>query len=644
MAHGLETINISKASTLTNLFYLFFHGGKAAIMPFLTLFFRLIGLNAFEVGIIIAAKTVTGLIWAPLWSRCATAYNRHRSVIMFSLFMLVATYLSLPALYTQISKPEHCLPQRVTDNASLKQPEYTTDLQSIASTQKTDVLMTTSATTKSPVLENVTTLIIDSTSTGSSVFFNTTGVFNLTNSSEAEMDKSPRAVTELILASTTANDLSVFLKRYPSILSHLNLTAEDFKEFNFSYTDLLEFLNIRANYSSDLSEDELQELGQETPSEATSDETIEAIHKRLKRNDWTDLELLKEKFHTIRSSLQTDKLLLFLVILAIVVVGEIFASPVEKLADDSWFDFLNRIDDLERYGQQRFWGSIAFVFVPVIVTVAVDYSPCFLFDQVHHFLIHFFIFAVLMFSAWLVACCYPSPPPANGRNSSKLCKGLNLVCCDGRGFLFSFTLLFTGLVYASYHNFLFWRIQDLGGRETVMGLCVSIAAFAEIPMLILSSHLVKRLGPIWLVSLSLLVLSLRVLFYAFNTEPWAFLPAELSHGLTHTSMWFAILSYEDFNLGLSIDRSLRTILSSFYFGIGFSSGSLISGFIFHSYGSSFLFWSSSALIGGWCILFTLIQKCLPKKQNVKYIKLLKSESDNSDDEEEDWLEMALKDH
>ena len=354
---------------------------------------------------------------------------------------------------------------------------------------------------------------------------------------------------------------------------------------------------------------------------------------------------VSDSLESIKSSLREDKLLLFLVILAVIVGGEIFSSPVEKVADDSWFDFLNRIDDLERYGQQRFWGSVAFVLVPITVTVAVNNTPCFLPYNIHHFLLHFYVFTICMCGALMVSCCYPVPPPTTGHSSSKICKSLSLAFCDCRGFFFSVTLLLTGMVYASYHNFLFWRIQDLGGSELVMGFCVSLSAFGEIPMLIFSNLLVKRLGHSWMVSLCLLILAVRLLGYAFIPVAWAVAPVELTHGFTHTALWFAVLSHEDFNSAGSLDRSLRTVLSSLYFGIGFAVGSIFSGFIYYVYGSNELFWGLSAVIGIWMILFSLVQRCLPKKEKIRYIKLLRnSDSDNSDEDDDDWLEMALKEH
>ncbi|RUS79839.1 hypothetical protein EGW08_012403, partial [Elysia chlorotica] len=580
------TVNISKAATTTNLFYLFFHGGKAAIVPFLTLFFRLVGLNPLEAGLIIAAKTLTGLIWAPLWARCASAYSRHRFVLMFSLFMMMLTYLSLPVLYTQVSRLEDCQPNNLLRNDSgvgvdgiepwmnkLLHPENKDKVIGQSETT-TPASAKPSGKTTIPLPGNIPTGNFSS-SENSTLLNETSMIQNFTLFSPS----TPPEVT-----TTEDGDLSVDMDE-----------EEPKNQFNA----------------------EIRKFGNK----------------------------VSESLESIKSSLREDKLLLFLVILAVIVGGEIFCSPVEKVADDSWFDFLNRIDDLERYGQQRFWGSVAFVLVPITVTVAVNNTPCFLPYNIHHFLLHFYVFVVCMCGALMVACCYPVPPPSTGHSSSKICKSLTLAFCDCRGFFFSVTLLLTGMVYASYHNFLFWRIQDLGGSELIMGFCVSLSAFGEIPMLIFSNLLVKRLGHSWMVSLCLLILAVRLLGYAFIPMAWAIAPVELTHGFTHTALWFAVLSHEDFNSAGSLDRSLRTVLSSLYFGIGFASGSIFSGFIYYVYGSTQLFWGLSAVIGIWMILFSLVQRCLPKKEKIRYIKLLRnSDSDNSDEDDDDWLEMALKEH
>ncbi|GFO23406.1 major facilitator superfamily domain-containing protein 6-like protein b [Plakobranchus ocellatus] len=623
MAQGMETVNISKAATTTNLFYLFFHGGKAAIVPFLTLFFRLVGLSPLEAGLIIAAKTLTGLIWAPLWARCATAYSRHRFILMFSLFMMMLTYLSMPALYTQVWKPEHCQSRTRSHNDSAVgvngldpwvEHLLHSDGSSPAPTTSTPEATHTGS-TKPPVISAFPENITQENHTAASM-----------NSSQPTPSNSSTKKEELY------DLLGQVLKNVD--LHSPNLTAE------MLYQELEE--KAPGNFTMEEAESMFQTIHKhEIQKRSVSDDEAKP------RNQF-NAELKKfgnrvsENLESFHSNLQKDKLLLFLVILAVIVGGEIFSSPVEKVADDSWFDFLNRIDDLERYGQQRFWGSVAFVLVPIAVTVAVVNTPCFLPYNIHHFLLHFYVFTVCMCGALVVACCYPVPPPSSSRSPSKICKSLRLALCDCRGFFLSVTLLLTGMVYASYHNFLFWRIEDLGGSELVMGFCASLTAFGEIPMLIFSNLLVKRFGHSWMVSLCLLILALRLLYYAFIPFAWAIAPVELTHGVTHTALWFAVLSHDDFNSAGSLDRSLRTVLSSLYFGLGFSAGSVISGFIYYVYGSAQLFWGCSALIGGWLILFSLVQLCLPKKEKIRYIKLLRSDSDNSDEDDDDWLEMALK--
>ncbi|XP_005099859.1 major facilitator superfamily domain-containing protein 6-like protein A [Aplysia californica] len=653
MGREVEAINISKAATTTNLFYLFFHGGKAAVIPFLTLFFRLIGLSALEAGGLIAAKTITGLIWAPLWARCATAYSRHRLVLTFSLFMMMVTYLSFPALYTQLAKPEHCW--KVSDNGTVSMtppmeqvgsavtpaPSFAPPTTTPPTTAAEQTHSTSPPTAAPPELQTQTPAPTEKNEEPDDQESSETPPLE-TEVEETATIPSAAGVTpgeeiKSVPPSSSSEEFSEdFLDQTRALLKRMNLTPEDLVNMHD--------LGLTPEQLKGLSEIlQKEEGGSSLPQmRKRSVSARREVHHLVKRA-WT-VEDVKEKLRSIQSTLQKDRVLLFLVLLAILVGGEIFASPVEKVADDSWFDFLNRIDDLERYGQQRFWGSIAFVLIPIVVTVAVDHTPCFLPYHIHHYLIHFYIFAVLLAAALIVSCWYPVPPPANGKYNSKICKGLRIICCDGRGFLFTLTLLITGMVYAASHNFLFWRIQNLGGSETTMGLCVAIGSFAEIPMLLFSGKFVKKLGNCWAVSLSLMILTLRVLYYAYVPNAWAILPVELAHGITHTALWFAILSYDDFNIGAAIDRSLRSILSSFYFGFGFSVGSIVAGYVFDTYGDSALFLGCSVVTGGWCILFSVVQKCLPKKEKVRYIKLLRSDSDNSEDEDDDWLEMALKDH
>jgi MFS family permease len=212
--------------------------------------------------------------------------------------------------------------------------------------------------------------------------------------------------------------------------------------------------------------------------------------------------------------------------------------------------------------------------------------------------------------------------------------------------MFVITLMVTGMVYASYFNFLFWLLIDMGSKEFTLGVCITIAALAEIPMLLFNDKLIKKIGNGGVVCLSVLFLSARCLYYSFLPTPWAVLPAELTHAFTHTALWWAVLSSQTFNSTPALSRSIRSILSTVYFGVGFGFGSVVSGIVYDAYGPAILFQAGAVLAIAWFPFLGLGMRCCREKDrnHVKYTRLLNSDdmSDDTDSMEDDWLEQALK--
>ncbi|KAK7113609.1 hypothetical protein V1264_012865 [Littorina saxatilis] len=694
-------VNLLRATTTCNTFYVFLSAAKAALLPFLTLFFRLIGLSALETGIVMAAKTLTGFVWAPLWARCAVAYNKRRVVLVFSLLMMGVMYMSFTAVYYKVGNLQSCQVGELDghhdgnvtgSNASLAadatshsasgpvaalQDLITPVHTSGHSSEKSGGVDTSSTaqpdrgpeTTRHPAIiappatktpkPGTSKPVTPEPVTPNSHTSDSAEAHN-TPAEPAALEKEEHHGIDLQPApppdkshQTSGNPTTPDAAHKPHSLSPVEIdklekhmiestgyTFKDIQNLGLSAHQIFEGMKKNAP-SMNLSEADIQQI---LDARSTArPPTIDRSHRVRRNLNMTFFNNLKDKVGVLAATLEEKKLLLFLVVLLIIIFGEFFSSPVEKIADDAWFDFLERIDDMEKYGRQRYWGSLTFALVPIVVAAVVDYTPCKMLFNMHHFLMHFYVFGVFMIFTLFLAFYFPMPPPVKQKYSSKVGKGLRAICCDGRGFLFVITLLVAGMVYASFNNFLFWRLQDLGGSEVVMGLCVAIGAFAETPMLIFSNKLVMKLGNGGVVSLALFALAMRVLFYGFLWTPWAVLPAELTNAFTHTAMWYAVLSYDEFNVGSAIDRSIRSILSSIYFGLGFSLGSFLSGLVYHVYGASVLFWGASVVSGAWCLLYSLIQLCLPKKERVKYIKLLRNEEDESSDGEDDWLEMALKD-
>lgn len=673
-----EPINLTRSILLCNLFHFFLAAAKASLLPFLTLYFRLLGLSALQTGIIMSGKTFVAFVWSPLWSRCATSCNKRRCILMFSILMMAGVYMTVTLVpsptksnnelwctrnmsyidmqnashdgngiagnndilgSTTIQPPDGKIPSETSSTGgilahtlapSTAPPSKTNEINpQVTGTKKPGV------TPKGDNQEQINNGNKGTTTEGKlldDVLLKPSDIIMRNKTTNKEASKN---VDEETLSNVLEQLNAAGLKRQQI----LQLTTHEIFRI---LTDVQEFSENTKPLDASNMLSAIQEIKDDLAAEIGDDATNR--RKRSFREDvgkyWDKVAVTVNDWYDYVAE---EQFRVFIVVLVILMAGEIFCSGVDKVADDAWFDFLDSVDDMERYGKQRVWSSFANIIFPVAVTLIVTNTDCLLFFQVHHFVIHFYMFGALLGIAFLFALCYPVPLTPKRNYISKVGKGIRVVCCNCQRLLYVGTLLIMGMLYATYNNFLFWLLQDMGGSEVTMGMCVLIMTLSELPMLMFSEKLVKKVGNGGLLSIALFCLAIRLLYYSFLPTPWAVLPAELTHAFTHTGMWWAILSNPDLSISPVVDRSIRSILSTTYFGVGFATGSIIAGVIYDQFGVVTLFQVSSAVAIAWCVIFSLIHRCLPKKTVIKYHQLLQSDG-LSDTEEDDWLETALKEH
>ncbi|KAL4239385.1 MFS_1 like [Mactra antiquata] len=653
-------VNLVRSIFLCNVFHFFFSATKACLIPFLTVYFKLLGLSAAQTGFAIGLKTLVGLVFAPLWSKCSVRCGKRRCMLMFSLVIMCATYLSLTAV-PSIQKDAFATNCALSDVNSTEMIEMigakTTAKQEDITTVKP--LPTTATTLSEPTQippEGVTTKLKPVT------------VVNTKLVTASPSEKSSTKIKEVVTTTVAQTTSST-----KTVTSNTKEPSSEDERIEKMLREILMATGIPEEKLAKLDGDELGDLinellssaaGQRLLNRAMSNlppEDTDALMKygRKKReapdSDVTDdgnskpswAEVTLKKLRQFQDQIRESEDQMFIVVLVILVVGESLSCPIEKLADDGWFEFLESIDDMEKYGMQRIWSSFAYILVPTIITLIIDNSNCLFGLSVHPFMLHFYLFGGFLGLTFLLAYCYPMITSEKYRYANKVGKGIRVVCCNVRSLIFTITLLVMGIVYSSYYNFLFWLLIDMGSKEITLGLCITLAALAEIPMLLFNEKLISKIGNGGVVCLSLLFLSARCLYYSFLPTPWAVLPAEITHSFTHTAMWWAVLSSPSFNTSPALSRSIRSILSSVYFGLGFGVGSIISGIVYDNFGAAILFQAGAVIAIAWFPFLCLGVRCCREKDRnqVKYSRLLTSDdaSDTSDSMEDDWLEQALKD-
>ncbi|KAI8494728.1 MFS_1 like [Branchiostoma belcheri] len=365
------------------------------------------------------------------------------------------------------------------------------------------------------------------------------------------------------------------------------------------------------------------------------------------------MEGLKSIVHELKVEILPLQYRTFLIVLTVIIIGELLTSQVEKICDDSLYEFLDNLDDIEKYGQQKYWSSLGIAICATGVAALVDNTDCFLNQGINHFMIHFYTFAGVVGLAFLLALFYPIHPVCKEHNQRKISKSFRLLLTDCRNICYLVTVFVAGCLAASIHNFLFWLVQDKGGSEIIMGLSVTVSTCAEIPMMFLGNWLIKRVTHAGLVSIAFLGLSVRFLYYSFLWTPWAVVPIELLHSFSYGAFWGAIMGYAEHISPPGIERTVQAIIAAIYWGLGFGTGSMVSGVIYDKYGVTILYRAACVVSVVWCLGFVLFQRFAPRKAKMNYSRLLRQtksnirvdntvSSDDEDKEDDDWLEKALR--
>lgn len=651
-----EPVNLVRSIFLCNLFNFLLAASKACLIPFLTIYLKRLGLSATQTGFIIGTKTLLGLVFAPLWSKCSVRCGRRRCVLMFSILIMAASYLSLTAVPSMDDEAFalQCASTK-NDMINVSQIADKIDKQTTAKPAITVQPTTVANNVTVATLINVTDIVSDKKN-GSEKIEGTVTEGEETGTTEASFISTTNAPTTTAKPEKNDEQVERLLRE---ILTAIGVKERQLKKLDEDemmqlITDLIKTddgLKLFNKAIEKLPVDDQELLGSLTKRKrraAVDDKVASTDGETDDDSTWkTFREKIVKEYGKFREHIRVTENEMFVVVLVILMIGESICCPIEKIADDGWFEFLESIDDMEKYGMQRIWSTFAYIIVPVILALIIDNTNCLFGLSVHPFMLHFYMFAGFLGLTFLVAFFYPMVTSEKYKYASKVMKGVRVVCCNMRNLMFTVTLLIMGTIYSSYYNFLFWLLFDMGSKEITFGVCIMIAALSEIPMLLFNDRLIKKIGSGGVVTLSLLILSARCLYYSFLPTPWAVIPAEVTHAFTHTAMWWAVLSSPSFNTSPALSRSIRSILSSIYFGIGFAFGSMISGIIYDTYGPSVLFQAGSVLSVSWFPVLCLGVRCCKEKDrsHVKYTRLLNSDdaSDDSDSMEDDWLEQALKD-
>ncbi|RXG51871.1 Major facilitator superfamily domain-containing protein 6-A [Armadillidium vulgare] len=171
---------------------------------------------------------------------------------------------------------------------------------------------------------------------------------------------------------------------------------------------------------------------------------------------------------------------------------------------------------------------------------------------------------------------------------------------------FLLATLLAGTCYGYIETFLFWLLEDLGADRKLMGLTLTVGCLFGIPLLMISTFILKKIGHVNTIAVGFCVYVVRLLGYTFIPGPWWAMPFEALECATVSLMVVSFMSYASVLSTPATVVTLQGMYGGLYNGVGRGAGSLIGGFLIDRLGMFNAFRIIAALAGCCGIVYFVV--------------------------------------
>jgi PPP family 3-phenylpropionic acid transporter len=258
----------------------------------------------------------------------------------------------------------------------------------------------------------------------------------------------------------------------------------------------------------------------------------------------------------------------------------LFNSATIPLLDNTTLRLLG--ERRGQYGRYRVLGSVGFI----LTSLAAGYLY-----EVTGLTWIFYVYALIMLGLVLAAAGLPHQPVRLA--GSSVWSGLGQMVRQPAWLMFAIASTLLWIANNGTMNFLGITIEQMGGAERLIGLASMVSAVAEIPIMVYSERLLRRIGPAWLQVAAFALFVARGALLAVMPRPeWA-IGAGVLGGVGFAFYWISAVAYAHESAPEHLKSTAQALLFSLLNLAGMA-GSLFSGWLFDQAGHSGLFWAMAA--------------------------------------------------
>lgn len=261
-------------------------------------------------------------------------------------------------------------------------------------------------------------------------------------------------------------------------------------------------------------------------------------------------------------------------LLVLTCLQALFMSPISSLADSAVLASLGDRRDL--YGAQRLWGAVGWIVASVGAGWLVTRTSLELIFWMYP------IFGVLCF---LITLRMPTGTLAQ----VSLRNAFGTFARDRRWAQFLVAALLIGCAGALVQNFQSLYMQDRGATSELIGWALAIGSLSELPIMALSSWMLRRYGTRGLLAVSGAAHCLRLVLYILVPDLGWFLVLQLLHGPCFALFWTSGVVQAQELSPKGMETTSQALLGMMYFGAAGMLMSAIGGLIYRDFGSTIMF-------------------------------------------------------
>ncbi|KAG7377777.1 hypothetical protein PHYPSEUDO_011032 [Phytophthora pseudosyringae] len=143
-----------------------------------------------------------------------------------------------------------------------------------------------------------------------------------------------------------------------------------------------------------------------------------------------------------------------------------------------------------------------------------------------------------------------------------------------------------GNMHGVFTSFLQLNLYNLAGDDPrIIGVAIMCETSSELPAFFFADKIIKKIGTVNVLLVSLMGYTVRTAYYALMTNAWGAIPFEFLHGITFGLTWAACTEYVFSAAPRGCEGTVMGVLSAVQNGLARASGTLIGGYFYENYGA-----------------------------------------------------------